>query len=54
MTWLFISVLPRAVRLVGAALALVVVRAELRRVMLRSEGRTRAQRKRTNGDECHD
>jgi hypothetical protein len=47
-------VLTGAIRLICVTLALVVVRAELRRVMLRSEGRTRAQRKRTNGDECHD
>ena len=48
------SVVTRAVRLVGVAAALGAVHAELRRVVLRSEGRTRAHhRERPSGDECH-
>src|SRR5256885_15461667 len=46
--WLSISVATWAVGLVVLAGALGIVRAELRRMVLRSGSRTRAQRQRTN------
>jgi hypothetical protein len=49
-----VSVATGAVRLVVLAFALGVVRAELRRVVFRSESLARAQHKGTDGDERHD